>query len=215
MLGATTDHRHEEARAGGRGRRLLAGLNYLYLLMMLVVIAGILTAAMVMQYVKGELPCPLCLLQRAALFGIAYGIIQNFRDRFSYQNTGISLVFAVLLLIVSTRQTLLDIYPRPGHEYIGTAILGLHMPVWSVIIAATVISAYALKLAVLGGDSHLIDYPADSFAVLARLGDFVAAYVIVLCLINLGSVVVQCGFGECHTMGYKLIQNGLPGLWLK
>ena len=215
MLGTAVSEGDHQARLGGRGGRLLARLNYLYLLLMLVVIAGILTAAMVMQYAKGELPCPLCLLQRVALFGIAYGIIQNFRGRFSYQNTGISLVFAVLLLIVASRQTLLDIYPRPGHEYIGTAILGLHMPVWSVIIASTIISAYALKLAILGGDEHLADYPAAEFPLLARLADFGAAYVIVLCLINLGSVVVQCGFGECHTMGYKLIQNGLPGLWLK
>ncbi len=215
MMGAAASGIHDEVRRGGRGRRLLAGLNYLYLLLMLMVVAGILTAAMVMQYLKGELPCPLCLLQRVALFGIAYGIIQNFRERFSYQNTGISLVFAILLLIVASRQTLLDIYPRPGHEYIGTAILGLHMPVWSVIIAATIIAAYALKLAVLGGDEHLIDHPAEDFPVLARLADFGAAYVIVICLINLGSVVIQCGFGECHTMGYKLIENGLSGLWLK
>jgi disulfide bond formation protein DsbB len=215
MLGEAVSDIHDAAPRRGRGSRLLAGLNYLYLLGMLVVVAGILTAAMVMQYVKGELPCPLCLLQRVALFGIAYGIIQNFRGRFSYQNTGISLLFAILLLIVATRQTLLDIYPRPGHEYIGTAILGLHMPVWSVIIAAAIITAYALKLAVLGGDDHLIDHPAEDFPLLARLADFGAAYVIVICLINLGSVVVQCGFGECHTMGYKLIQNGLPGLWLK
>lgn len=215
MTGIAAEEEFDAVRPGRRGQRLLAALNYLYLLMMLVVVAGILTAAMVMQYGKGELPCPLCLLQRVALFGIAYGVMQNFRGRFSYQNTGISLIFAVLLLVVATRQTLLDIYPRPGHDYIGTAVLGLHMPVWSVIIAATVIAAYALKLAILGGDDHLIDHPAESFPVLARIADFAAAYVIVLCLINLGSVVVQCGFGECHTTGYKLIQNGLPGLWLK
>lgn len=215
MIGAAVSEVRDDIRRGVRGARLLARLNYIYLLAMLAVIAGILTAAMVMQYAKGELPCPLCLLQRVALFGVAYVIIQNFRGRFSYQNTGISLVFAILLLIVASRQTLLDIYPRPGHEYIGTAILGLHMPVWSVIIAATILTAYALKLAVLGGDEHLADHPAEDFPVLARLADFGAAYVIVLCLINLGSVVVQCGFGECHTMGYKLIEHGLPGLWMK
>ena len=34
-----------------------------------------LTAAMTLQYVWGEIPCPLCLLQRVALFGIAFGIV--------------------------------------------------------------------------------------------------------------------------------------------
>ena len=103
-------------------------INFVFLLAMLAVIAGILSAAMVMQYVYGELPCPLCLLERVALFGVAFGIIANLRGGFSYRNTGLSLLFALVLLIVSVRQTLLDIYPRPGHEYIGSTVLGLHMP---------------------------------------------------------------------------------------
>ena len=70
-----------------------------------------------------------------ALFGVAFGIMQNFRGGFSNQNTGFSLLFTIFLLIVSVRQSLLDIYPRPGHDYIGSAVLGIHMPVWSIIIA--------------------------------------------------------------------------------
>jgi disulfide bond formation protein DsbB len=45
-----------------RSRRLLALLNYLYLLLVMFAIVGILTAAMTLQYANGELPCPLCLL---------------------------------------------------------------------------------------------------------------------------------------------------------
>ena len=58
---------------------------------------------------------------------------------------------------------LLDIYPRPGHAYIGSAVFGLHMPVWSVVIALLILFAYALKLAVIGGDQHLRDHAAKSF----------------------------------------------------
>ena len=54
-------------------QRFLASLNYIYLLLVMFVIAGILTAAMTLQYVKGELPCPLCLLERVAMFGCASG----------------------------------------------------------------------------------------------------------------------------------------------
>lgn len=186
--------------------RAFAGLNYAFLLAMAVVIAGILTTALVMQYVYGELPCPLCLLQRVAMFGVAFGAVQNFRDRFSYQNTGISLLFAVFLLIVASRQTLLDIYPRPGHDYIGTAVLGLHMPVWSIVIAVAVLLAYALKMAVIGGDEDLSATPAEEFPVVKSAADIVGLYLIALCVVNFVSVIVQCGFGECHTMGYKLLQ---------
>jgi disulfide bond formation protein DsbB len=186
--------------------RILAGLNHLYLVAVMIVIAGILTTAMTLQYAYGELPCPLCLLQRVALFGVCLGIMLNFRRGFSYQNTGFSLLFTIFLLIVSVRQSLLDIYPRPGHEYIGSAVLGIHMPVWSIIIALALLIAYALKLAVLGGDDHLREDDIQSFPVINRLASLLSVYVILLCLINLVSVVIQCGFGQCHTFNYQLLQ---------
>jgi disulfide bond formation protein DsbB len=187
-------------------QRALALLNYLYFLAMMLVIAAILTAAMVMQYACGELPCPLCLLERAALFGICFGLMQNFRNGFSYQNAGFSLIFAILLLVVAVRQTLLDIYPRPGHEYIGSAVFGLHMPVWSAIVALCVLTAYAIKLAVIGGDRHLRDYKASAFPAVAAIANMAGLYIIAICAINFVSVIVQCGLGECHTSGYRLLQ---------
>jgi disulfide bond formation protein DsbB len=187
-------------------QRILAGLNYLYLTAVMAVIAGILTTAMTLQYSYGELPCPLCLLQRVALFGVCFGIMLNFRNGFSYQNTGFSLLFTIFLLIVSVRQSLLDIYPRPGHEYIGSAVFGIHMPVWSAIIALALLIAYALKLAVLGGDDHLREAHARSFPIIHGLASILSLYVIALCAINLVSVVIQCSFGQCHTFNYQLLQ---------
>ncbi|MGE3874764.1 MAG: disulfide bond formation protein B [Parvibaculaceae bacterium] len=189
-----------------RTSRIPAGLNYLFLVAVMATIAGILTAAMTMQYVYGELPCPLCLLQRVALFGVCFGIMLSFRNGFSHQNTGFSLLFAVFLLIVSVRQSLLDIYPRPGHEYIGSTVFGIHMPVWSIIIALALLTAYALTLAVLGGDEHLHETDARAFPAIDRLASILSVYVIVLCLINLVSAVVQCGFNQCHTFNYQLLQ---------
>jgi len=185
--------------------RTLAWLNYLYLLLMMLVIAAILTAAMAMQYIGGELPCPLCLLQRVALFGVCFGIIATFRNGDSGRYSGLSLMFAIFLLVVSVRQSLLDIYPRPGHAYIGSAVFGIHMPVWCVLIALALLIAYALKLAVLDGpDARAI--PLAEFPTLARAAKIAGAFVIVLCAINLVSVVVQCGFDACHTSGYRLLQ---------
>jgi disulfide bond formation protein DsbB len=187
-------------------QRLLALLNYTYLLLVIFVMAGILTAAMTLQYVNGELPCPLCLLERVAMLGVCFGIMLNFRRGFSYQNTGFSLLFAIVLLVISVRQSLLDIYPRPGHEYIGSAIFGIHMPVWSIIIALALLIAYAIKLAILGGDEYLREADVSEFPAIMRIADILSIYVIAICLINLVSVVLQCGLGECHTFGYKLLQ---------
>lgn len=185
--------------------RFWAGVEVLCELLKLTVMAGILTAAMTMQYAYGELPCPLCLLQRLAMFGVCFGAMQNLRYGFSNRNTGYSLLFSIVLLVISVRQTLLDICPRPGHEYIGSAVLGLHMPVWSVLIALALIMAHAVTLLLPNSGDHLRDAPASSFPRLGSLAAIMSAYVVALCAINFVSVVIQCGFGECHTMGYRLL----------
>lgn len=185
----------------------LAGLLYFYMLSMMAVIAAILTTAMTLQYVNGELPCPLCLLQRAAMFGVCFGIIQQFRHGYSYRNTGISLIFSLLLLIISVRQTLLDIYPRPGHEYIGSAVFGMHMPVWSVLIATCLILALAIQLLVWGGDTKWRENSIAQFPILKTLATILSIYVIVIGTINFVSVGVQCKFNECHTFSYQLLDN--------
>jgi disulfide bond formation protein DsbB len=186
-------------------QRMLVRLNFVYLLCVVLGIAAILTTAMALQYGNHELPCPLCLLERIAMFGVCFGVLQNFRHGFSYRNTGYSLLFAVLLLVIAVRQTLLDIYPRPGHAYIGSAIFGIHMPVWSIIIALTLLTAYAMKLAILGNDDFLADTDVRSFPWMKRLADAIGIYVIALVAINFVSVVLQCGVGECHTFGYQLL----------
>jgi disulfide bond formation protein DsbB len=186
------------------GARLPATLNDLFLFAMMLTIAGILTTAMIFQFYGGEIPCPLCLLQRLAMFGVCCGIILHFHHGYSARNAGVSMLFGLFLLIVSVRQTLLDIYPRPGHSYIGSAILGLHMPVWSVVIAVAILLAFATKLAVLDGEHLREPQPSPALGRLARL---LSLYVIAICLINLVSVILQCGVGACHTFGYKLLSG--------
>jgi disulfide bond formation protein DsbB len=182
-----------------------AWLNYAALLLTMIVAAGILTAALYFQYSAAELPCPLCLLQRVALFGVCFGAMLSFRHGFSHAHSGISMIFSVFLLIVSARQTLLDIYPRPGHAYIGDAVLGLHMPVWSVLIALALLAGQAIQLALFGDNRQVLQTPVRVFPVLAGLSSLVGLYVIALCAANLVSVVLQCGLDQCHTFGYRLL----------
>ena len=179
-------------------------MNEVYMLGMMAVIAAVLTAAMVMQYAYGELPCPLCLLQRVAMLGVCFGLMQNFRNGFSDRNLGYSLLFSVFLLVVSIRQTLLDIYPRPGHDYVGSAVLGLHMPVWSILIAMALITAFAIKLCVIGTEDGA--KPPDRKSLFGRIATVLSLYVIAIALANFGSVVAQCGLGQCHTTGYALLK---------
>jgi len=159
-----------ETRAASTDRRL-AAINHTAMLLMMVAIAAILTVAIIFQYVKGELPCPLCLLERVALFGVCFGIMRNFRHGFAYRNTGLSLLWTIFLLVVSVRQSLLDIYPRPGHAYIGSPIFGIHMPVWSIIIALALLVAYAIKVTLVGSDAFMRTADIATFPTLKRIAD--------------------------------------------
>jgi len=178
-------------------------LDRLILVLMLLILAAILTVAMVMQYAYGEIPCPLCLLQRFAMFGCCFGLVQQLHSGTSERGTGISLIFSILLLVISVRQTLLDLFPRPGHEYVGSAIFGIHMPVWCVFIAVALLLGFAVRLALFGGPHSV---PAAEGSLIRRLTRGLAIYVVFICAINFLSVLVQCGMGACHTSGYRLLQ---------
>ena len=186
------------ALSGGRVR---ARLDDLLLLALLLGFAGVLTAAMAIQLGLGEIPCPLCLLERAAMFGVSFGLMMQLRPGSSVRCVGLAMVFALFLLVVSARQVLLDICPRPGHDYVGSAVLGLHLPIWSVLIAFATLTALAVRTAVLGGEVRPDGPPSRP----ARLAGLVGLYVAALCLVNLVSVLLQCGLGACRTSGYALL----------
>ena len=137
------------------------------------------------------------------MFACCFGLVRQLRDGGSQQAAGIAMLSAVLLLIISVRQTLLDIVPRPGHAYIGAAVFGLHMAVWSVLVAVALLIGFAVRLAVLGGPTWA---PPAERSMLSRLSHGLGIYVAIFCAINLVSVLVQCGFGQCHTTGYALLR---------
>ncbi|CDZ78944.1 disulfide bond formation protein B [Legionella massiliensis] len=177
----------------------LTQLNYIYSLLILAAMAFILTTAMYMQLVYSEYPCPLCLLQRVAYFGVCFGVILNLRNGYSMRYEGLTLLSTILLLIISSRQTLLDIYPRPGHEYIGSAFLGLHMPVWSIVFSILLLLAYAIRFCILGFGDYLTKSSLKSYPKTALLAGMLMWLVIVLCGLNVLSTFFQCGFSACHT----------------
>ncbi|WP_245501042.1 disulfide bond formation protein B [Lichenibacterium minor] len=174
-----------------------ARLDDLAALAMLFGVAAVLAAALVLQFGFGEAPCPLCLLERVGMFGACFGLMMHFRPGDSVRAAGIGLVSATFLLVVSTRQVLLDIVPRPGHAYVGSAVLGLHMPVWAVVIAAALIAGFAGRLALFGAAPR----DARRSPRVARLAGWAGLAVVALAAVNLAAVLLQCGFGECRAAG--------------
>ncbi len=87
-------------------------------------LSAVLVAAFAMQFARGELPCPLCLLQRAFMCALAIGPILNLRFGPRPSHYALSMLAALAGAAVSVRQILLHILTGdPGY---GSATFGYH-----------------------------------------------------------------------------------------
>lgn len=114
-------------------------------------ICFVLTGAFVVQF-TGEYPCPLCILQRMAMMlcalGPAWLIIRAQKGRIDARDYGqcygISILSALLGASFSTRQILLHI--APGDPGYGSAVFGLHLYTWALIVFLVAIAVSATQL---------------------------------------------------------------------
>src|SRR5262245_47193486 len=108
-------------------------------------IAAVLAGAFYFQFAQHELPCPLCMLQRAAFIAMALGPMLTLRNGPRPGYYGLTILAAVIGAAIASRQVLLHILPGdPGY---GSAILGLHFYTWAfVCFAAGIIAAATMLL---------------------------------------------------------------------
>ena len=123
-----------------RRNELVAALNLLGLLG----ITAVQLAAYAFQFAQGELPCPLCLLQRVAFAMVAFGFLLNVTHGSQPAHYGIILLSALFGASVSGRQILLHIVPGSGAY--GSAILDLHFYTWAFLLFVATILATATLL---------------------------------------------------------------------
>lgn len=153
-------------------KELSLGLNLLDLLG----ISLVLIVAFVYQFALHELPCPLCLLQRLGLFGIAFGVVLNLRFGTRVSHYAISCLSAIFMGAVAVRQILLHIDPNSGDGF-GSAVFGLHMYTWSFLIAVVFIVVTLLcmllekqftkfKMQIPKFEKHLITFAIALFLIL-------------------------------------------------
>lgn len=179
----------------------------------------ILLAAFGFQFLMGELPCPLCLLQRLGLLAVAFGFMLNMRYRPAPAHYGLSILAAVATSFTSMRQISLHITSTEGY---GSAVFGLHMYTW-VFIICTVVVIYSAAVLSCGhqyvrGFSDSVDRAASP-----RVGALVkGVFALYLLLIvgNIGSLFVECGVMQCpdNPVDYKELSGllermgaGAPG----
>lgn len=152
-------------------------------------VSGLLIAAYFFEFSREELPCPLCLLQRIALCGMAAGLIFNICFGLAPRNYGLILLAAASGGVFAVRQILLHI--APGDPGYGTAVFGYHYYTWSAVVFGVAIVATGIVLLFDGqfaGDRrHKIGVPA-LVAVALALG---------LALANVGTTFLECGLHAC------------------
>ncbi|MBR0859003.1 disulfide bond formation protein B [Bradyrhizobium liaoningense] len=154
-------------------------------------ISSILVVAFTYQLALGELPCPLCLLQRAGFIAIGMGFLFNMRFGERPSHYAMILVASLVTGFISIRQVSLHL--APGDPGYGSTLFGLHFYTWALLAAVGVVGYVALVFMlkdVTGerdGDAPLNGLASNAiFAIFALL---VAA--------NLLSTVLECGAGQC------------------
>ena len=104
-------------------------LNMVALGALLMVLAG----SLFLQFGLGEQPCPLCLIQRSGMIGLAIGPMLNLVRGLRPSHYAISILAACVGGAGSIRQILLHI-ATPGDQGFGPAILGFHLYTWADIV---------------------------------------------------------------------------------
>ena len=165
----------------------LSRVTYLLNTLALAIITAVLGGAFIEQLVMGELPCPLCLLQRAGLIAVGLGFLLNLRFGIQPAHYGVALLGSLVGAAASMRQILLHI--APGDPGYSGAVFGLHLYSWSFVsFVCLMIGIGILLLAPVG---HARPQNRGRIVAVTMLG-FVA-----IVLANLVSTLLECGLTQC------------------
>lgn len=170
-------------------------------------VAFLILMAIFFRFYYGELPCPLCLLQRLGVLLIAFGFMLNMRFGFRSSHYGLSLIAAVFTAIVAGRQILLHIVPGSGSY--GQPFLGLHLYTWNFIIAVLFILYIAILLTMEKQYRNLVMFSSPVFQYIIHIAFYL---LLILTVLNVISAFFICGLAKCPDFprAYQFILGRIP-----
>jgi disulfide bond formation protein DsbB len=154
-------------------------------------VCGILSFAFAWQLIYHEVPCPLCLLQRVAFVLVGIGLLLNLRFGSSPLHYGVIILSALGGAGAAFRQFALHI--APGDAGYGSPLLGMHFYTWALLAFIGVIAYCGIMLIA----DRACGEPAGPRHV-GRFAQIVMGLFFVLVIANLGSTLLECGFGACE-----------------
>ena len=169
----------------------------------------VLSSVYFVQFVWHEFPCPLCLLQRMAMLGVAFGLMLNLRNGVKPAHYGLSILSAMLGAGIATRQILLHIAPKPGDTGYGTPIFGLHLYTWALLIFLAAIVIIGLLLFAerqFDGTANVASFVPKSMVQTIRVACWI---LLIICVSNFVIAFLECGFGPCpdDPVEYQLLHG--------
>lgn len=154
----------------------------------LAVISAVLAGAFAEQIFMGELPCPLCLLQRAGLIVVGLGFLLNLRFGIQPIHYGVTLIGALVGAAASVRQILLHIAPSdPGYS---KAIFGFHLYTWSFVTFVAIMFGISVLLC-------LYQPQSSGRNTISRSTSLVILSFAIIVIANLTSTLLECGLTQC------------------
>ncbi len=186
-------------RASDPGTIRMVQIMRLINLVALVGLLGVLAGSLFLQFGIGEQPCPLCLVQRSGMIGLAVGPIMNLMWGLRPAHYAISILAALMGSAGSVRQILLHIQPDdPGY---GPPVLGLHLYTWALITFVIGIAGISVLLLFprqfSAGDEGILKTPYGTPWWILGISMGVVIWVVLDSLVIAASVPFECGLGPC------------------
>jgi disulfide bond formation protein DsbB len=151
----------------------------------LTAIIGVLSYAFFEQIYFGQMPCPLCLMQRIGFVIIGFTLVLNIRCGAHSAHYGWGIIGGLVGVMVSLRKVLFHVLP--GDKGFGATFLELHFYTWAFVAYVGLISGLAFLLMLPNRDVRSRSVIANSLVILF----------ILLVFANLVSTLLECGIGPC------------------
>jgi disulfide bond formation protein DsbB len=171
----------------------------------LIAVDTVLALAFVDQLWFSDLPCPLCILQRAGFTAAGFGLVLNIIFGPKPSHYGVTILGATAGATVSIRQ-ILD-YIVPGTGSYGNAVFGLHLYTWAFIAFVLMIVGSAIMLFA----DRQFSRAEPMSSRLKPLPVTAIVTFLLLALANVVSTVLICGAGFCpeNPGGYLIFNDNL------
>ncbi|MPY21581.1 disulfide bond formation protein B [Shewanella psychropiezotolerans] len=157
-----------------------------------IAISLVLAFAFYSQFAAGELPCPLCLLQRVGFVAVMFGLLCNVIYGPRTSHYGIMLFGALFGAAVALRQVALHVIP--GTPFYGDPFLSYHFYTWAFITFSVIILGTGVMLSF---SSQYQEVKHQSLSKMPLLSKLAVGAVLLVTLMNVLSTFAECGPFEC------------------